>query len=833
MFRSETALTLAELGSLLRAEALRRGEAGESDEAWRYSSACRRFEALCRRTCAVDRAALLREVIRLFDGRLAVQAQLLSAVADRDTLALSDILIGERGDGSILLENRALKVAQAPDSEIADCLNLDVRARRHAAEAVGDGVLLRHTQHRAYHSVTQKAALRAIVTMPPGATLIVSIPTGGGKSLLFQLPVLHWRSQDSAGIPVALVIVPTTSLVLSHLSHVRKLAGLAQSAAITASTPRGERQDILGRFRRGEVPLLFVSPEMASAATEDLVALATPVEKRPAWDRGRLAAIFVDEAHIIESWGRSFRPDFQSLGALTRELRARSPELSCVLLSATLSASAKVVLRQLFETEDCLEIAAGVARREFDICVDEFASDEARTDALLASLARLPRPLVIYTTKVEDADELGKAVERLGYRAFAVVTGETSDAERERIVREWIDDSLDLVIATSAFGMGIDKPDVRCVVHACLPEDAARLYQEMGRGGRDGHQATTWLMYCDADAKVAASQAAGGWLRESTAREYWRALRRPSLQAGAITPKNGAIEMMVSLKARPAGVQQGSYTRTWNKALLVLLQRFGALEVKALGESSDEWPIAVKDARLLGDDDWAFAEIYQRREDEVAQAKRAFRRMMEALEERRSVCVLARLYGLVEDADSSVEPCGRCPACRSVEVDPPSNVRWYGVDTNWMNTRREAGLLRVVHPTDDDGGPGATLSGTLQRLGVEQFVVPDATARDWAASLREGTGPGLVVPVSLLLEGWHLACVPTAFVASSLLQSTTEIRDVLELASTFHESTGRYVWVIGGPDLHHRGRPIDQVLSNLAPYSEQHLEDMMTSGRRA
>lgn len=832
MFRSEAASTCAELGSLLQVEASRRAEAGEPDEAWRYSSALRRVEALCRRTSVADRTALLREVIRLLGGSLAVQPQLLSGVADRTMVARADILIGERRDGNILLENRALEVEHAPTSEIATCLALDIQARRHTAEAIADGVLLRHTQHRAYQSVTQKAALRAIVTMPPGATLVVSVPTGGGKSLLFQLPLLHWRTRDSSGIPVAFVIVPTTSLVLSHLSHVRMVEGLEESAALTASTPRADRQEILGRLRRGEIPLLFLSPEMASAATDDLIALATPVEERPSWDRGRLAAIFVDEAHIIESWGRSFRPDFQSLGALTRELRKRSPALRCVLLSATLSASARTVLHELFASKDCVEIIACVARREFDICVDEFESEEMRSEALLTALGRLPRPLVIYTTKVEDAEELGESVKQLGYSAFAVVTGETSDAERERVVREWLDDSLDLVIATSAFGMGIDKPDVRCVVHACLPEDAARLYQEMGRGGRDGHQATTWLMYCAADARVAASQATGGWLRESTAREYWGALRRASLKAHGATPKNGVIEMVASLKTRPAGVRQGSYTRTWNKALLVLLQRFGALDVKALGESKDEWPIAVKDARLLGDDNLAFAEIYKRRDDEVAQARRAFDRMKEVLDDRASTCLLAQLYALVEDASFGVEPCGRCPACRLVAVEPPANVRWYGVDTYWTQARRETGLLRLVHPTDDDGGPGASLSRSLQRLGVEQFVVPDTTARDWAASAREGPGLGLVVPTSLLLDGWHLAAVPTAVVVASLVQNTSEIHEVLEFARSFNELVGLDVWVIGDEDLRHRGRPIDQVLSNLAPYNEHQLEEMKV-GRRA
>lgn len=446
MFRSEAASTCAELASLLRAEASRRRASEEADEAWRYSSACRRVEALCRRTAAADRVALLREAIRLFGGNLVVQPQILSGVADRAAIARSGILIVERRDGNIGLENRALELEHAPESEIGRCLKLDTRARRHTAEAVADGVLLRHTHHHAYQSVTQKAALRAILTMPEGATFLVSVPTGGGKSLLFQLPLLHWRTRESSGVPVAIVIVPTTPLVLSHLSHVRMIAGLEQSAAITAATSQIDRQEVLGRFRRGEIPLLFLSPEMAAAATDELMALATPVKDRPAWDRGRLAAVFVDEAHIIESWGRSFRPDFQSLGGLTRELRKRSPELRCVLLSATLSASARLVLRELFASNDCLEILACVARREFDMCVDKFESETIRKEAVLRSLERLPRPLVIYVTRVEDAAELGDAVKQLGYRAYAIVTGETSDTERERVVREWLDDSLDLVI---------------------------------------------------------------------------------------------------------------------------------------------------------------------------------------------------------------------------------------------------------------------------------------------------------------------------------------------------------------------------------------------------
>jgi ATP-dependent DNA helicase RecQ len=139
---------------------------------------------------------------------------------------------------------------------------------------------------------------------------------------------------------------------------------------------------------------------------------------------------------------------------------------------------------------DWIEIDAQVPRYEFDLVSKQFDSPQARLRALLEAIEYAPRPTLVYTTLVEEAESLYEILRaEKGYRRIGLVTGESSlPGSRQEVVEQWTQDALDLVIATSAFGMGIDKADVRTVIHACVPESAARYYQEIGRGGRDGRQ---------------------------------------------------------------------------------------------------------------------------------------------------------------------------------------------------------------------------------------------------------------------------------------------------------------------------------------------------------
>jgi len=312
-----------------------------------------------------------------------------------------------------------------------------------------------------------------------------------------------------------------------------------------------------------------------------LVEAATPVlgRIRP---RARLTHVFVDEAHIVESWGRGFRPDFQRLPALLSRLRQANPAIRAVLLSATLTESARTLLRSAWQLDgDWLEVDARLPRYEHDVVVAHYDWESQRVAALDFLIDRAPVPAIIYTTQIADAASLHDRLRDSdhGYRRVALFTGDTGAQDRRRIVDEWAADQLDLVVATSAFGMGIDKADVRSVIHACLPEGPARWYQEIGRASRDNGQGLAACLFVDgptdSDVKQAYGLATSGWLTRDLAEQRWT-----GLLAAATTRKyvGDRLQMTMDLDAFREGLRPraGDGNRGWNMTLLTLMQRAGA-----------------------------------------------------------------------------------------------------------------------------------------------------------------------------------------------------------------------------------------------------------------
>jgi ATP-dependent DNA helicase RecQ len=241
-----------------------------------------------------DRGALLRELTRLSDGHLVIPVSGSGISADEvPELRRFGIQAQLAVDCRLsLLLNDAGKL---PDS-LKTALGLDPLLRRPYQHALPDAALLRLTSYTRYQTPTQKAAARALLTMPPGGTLSVTMPTGSGKSLLFQLGVLAWR--EIYPHACALVIVPTRALALDHERTLQTIPGLEGSRALTgdATNPEPEREQILVAFNRGEIPVLFVSPELAlGAARDELLTAALPLQEKPAAAVGRLSGFFTQE----------------------------------------------------------------------------------------------------------------------------------------------------------------------------------------------------------------------------------------------------------------------------------------------------------------------------------------------------------------------------------------------------------------------------------------------------------------------------------------------------------------------------------------------------------
>ncbi|NVJ15313.1 helicase-related protein [Myxococcus sp. AM010] len=683
----------------LRARDAAAASPDEAALAWRHGALSRTLEAFGQSPReGADRGVLLREAVRLCDGHLTLPEVGFSPGEHQAEWLRRFGLSARPGRGarpSIAFDltpvDRLPHISEELSEGLRDALQLDPRLRRFRQPTVADGALLRLSRHPEYQNPTQKAAIRALLTMPPGATLLASMPTGGGKSLLFQLGVRWWREQSKDCSPCAVVIVPTVALALAHADALKKEQGLEGSEAFVGELSHDERQDLLLRFRRGEVPLLFMSAEMAlTSAREALFEAAHPTAERSSVQRGHLQGLFVDEAHIIESWGRTFRPDFQRLPGLVQALRAKNPALRTVLLSATFGAEAHALLEQQYGAGTFLSVVAGAPRTELDLVVQDFSAPTRRDATLLQLLDVLPRPALVYTTRPKDAEGIARQLRQRDYTRLAVITGETTGRDRGDVVRRWRAGQLDLVVATAAFGMGIDKSDVRAVVHASLPEDAARYYQEIGRAGRDGHQALALLLWAPEDETRARSMSLGQLMKTEKAEERWWALVQDARDHGRLreAPDTGYTRMTVDITLPRPGSGEGSYNRQWNASLVNQLQRYGggAVEVLSIDDDRDRWTLDVKEGVLLDTGDEArtrLMELLAERPQEVTQARQRHRGFRQALEKRDEECMLCSVFELVEAEPPPLFPCGRCPYCRAEDASPPTHFEFRGLDALW------------------------------------------------------------------------------------------------------------------------------------------------------
>lgn len=718
---------------------------------------------------------------------------------------------------------------------LAAALRLDTSARHAYGPASPDGVLLRLTGHSQYRTLAQKAATRALLTQPPGSGLMVSMPTGSGKSLLFQIAANFGRETEPGAC--AIVITPTIALALDHERTLSAMPGLEASKALTGDTPAAEAEAIVNQFRRGEIPILFLSPEKALAPglSQYLVEAATPHSVEFGLE-ARLTHVFVDEAHIVESWGRSFRPDFQRLPALLARLRTANPALRAVLLSATLPEGSRAVLRDGWRLDgEWLEVDARLPRYEHDIVVAHYSWESQRQAALDYLIDRAPRPLILYTTQIADAAAWYARLtdSEHGFGRIAVFTGDTGPLERRRVVEQWSKDGYDIVVATSAFGMGIDKADVRSVIHACLPEGPSRWYQEIGRASRDNGQGLAACLFVEgpteSDVKQAYGLATTGWLTRDLAEQRWSGLLKAATGRKYVGER---MQMTLDLDAFREGLRPraGDWNRGWNMTLLTLMQRAGIVRVLTVPIHGDQpeffWTIEVLDARALtGVDEDLWQLVSDFRDLELNDTRRDLDAFVAVMRHPDKACVTRSAFEIIEP-QAYAPRCGRCPSCRKDGVAPPTYLFAAGLEARWgtshvCRTNLPSDTL-LVAPMDPHFEAGlASLTKTLTAAGVDQIVVPQGLATQIATfMLQSPTRLGLVIDEREWTGDNKLADVPTAI----LLPDDMIAAEVLiERISDFRTHSKSPLLVVARPERVLHGRRLDQTISRFAPYGEDQL----------
>lgn len=454
--------------------------------------------------------------------------------------------------------------------------------RRHDADAASaDPMFAEVMDSGTYRGAGQREAVRAIFSAPPGATVTVSLPTGTGKSAVALAPAIQWARPQG----VTLVVVPTIALAIDQeraaRNILRRLGGeVPARLAYYGDQSHEEKQAVRERIRDGAQTLVFAGPEsVVGGLLPALYEAAT---------RGFLNLFVIDEAHMVSDWGVEFRPEFQSLAGIRTDLLRRAQSAGhdpfrTLLMSATLGHDALVTLRSLFGRPGPFHtVASSLLRPEPSYWMARCESDEQRLERFMEIVGKLPRPAIVYTTRKRDATTLLAALMESGYRRVKTFTGATPDAERRRVIHDFcgvdetgatINPGTDIVVATSAFGLGIDNDHVRTVVHLCIPERIDRYYQEVGRAGRDGRACMSLLMHTAADIPVARRLAFRRTLTPEIALDRWRAMMvraEPASESGLVR---------LPLAARRSDVAAASSeNHAWNERALSLLARAGLIE---------------------------------------------------------------------------------------------------------------------------------------------------------------------------------------------------------------------------------------------------------------
>ncbi|EMN44081.1 RecQ family ATP-dependent DNA helicase [Leptospira weilii] len=320
---------------------------------------------------------------------------------------------------------------------------------------------------------------KIILDVLAGKNCLVVMPTGMGKSICYQLPSLALDG-------LTVVISPLIALMQDQVLKLKRLG--IDAGYINSSLSKQERLRCYRDLKEGKYRILYVSPER--------------FRKKEFIDSLKLrkvSLLAIDEAHCISQWGHDFRPDYTKIGEF-REILGK-PTMIALTATATLEIQKDIVLQMGLRESEIRVYNEGICRPNLFLDVRTFVDEPTKSDAILELLKKQKRSTIVYFNLIRNLEKFGEKldVQKIPHKIYH---GRLSPEQRKKVQKQFLESEDTILLATNAFGMGVDKPNIRMIIHAELPSSLEGYYQEIGRAGRDGNASDCHVFYDQDDLTV-------------------------------------------------------------------------------------------------------------------------------------------------------------------------------------------------------------------------------------------------------------------------------------------------------------------------------------------